>query len=95
MCPKYKCPVCNFKGLFEPAYDPDGYGTYEICICCGFEFGFDDDGYKTKEEAYTTWRIKWKEGGCKWFSEYNIEFKPADWNPNKQLEVFEKNSKLS
>ncbi|MED4649062.1 hypothetical protein P9293_17030 [Bacillus inaquosorum] len=39
---KYTCPVCRFKGLTEPAYDKEGTHSYEICPCCGFQFGFDD-----------------------------------------------------
>lgn len=43
---KYICPVCGYKGFDEPAYDNlnklEG-GSYDICECCRFQFGVDDD----------------------------------------------------
>lgn len=36
------CPVCGFDGLDFKPYDEKGFGTFEICPCCGFEFGCDD-----------------------------------------------------
>ena len=43
---KYICPVCGHKGLDEPAYYNSKQlevGSYEICSCCRFEYGVDDD----------------------------------------------------
>ncbi|MEK1832429.1 hypothetical protein AAAC51_36520 [Priestia megaterium] len=40
---KYVCPVCGYKNLEEAAYDESGLASFEICICCGFQFGDDDD----------------------------------------------------
>ena len=37
------CPVCGYSHLKEGPCDEFGCSTYEICPCCGFEFGFDDD----------------------------------------------------
>ena len=37
------CPVCGFVGLAVSPYNEAGGGSFEICPCCGFEFGFDDD----------------------------------------------------
>lgn len=65
----YKCPVCGYDKLKKPLYDDNGFGTYEICVCCGFEFGTDD--YPNKEESYKSWRENWKKNGCKWFSREN------------------------
>ena len=55
---KYKCPVCGYDKLKNPIYDKEGNGIYEICVCCGFEFGCDD--FPNKEEAYKNWRESWK-----------------------------------
>jgi len=60
------CPVCGFAGLYEPSYDARGYGSYEICPSCGFEFGLDDD--PDRESAHRAWRARWAEEGCTWFS---------------------------
>lgn len=85
MINKYECPVCGYDKLKNPIYDEQGNGTYEICVCCGFEFGNDD--FPNKEEAYVSWRNRWKENGCKWFSTYTKPDK--NWNPKIQISKFE------
>ena len=60
------CPICNYDGLFEPPYNDNGFGSYEICPCCGFQFGYDD--FPNKDEQINLWREQWMVGGCKWFS---------------------------
>lgn len=74
------CPICFYDGLFEPPYNSHGYGSYEICPCCGFEFGYDD--YPNKEEQIMKWRKKWIADGYPWFSP---EDKPVDWNLPEQF----------
>jgi hypothetical protein len=37
----YSCPVCGLDGLQEPG-DAE-FASFEICPCCGTEFGYDDD----------------------------------------------------
>ena len=59
------CPVCSYDGLFDPHYDENGYGSYEICPCCGFQFGLDD--YPDKDKGITEWRKKWEANGHPWF----------------------------
>lgn len=81
--PQYKCPVCNFKGLYEPAYDERGVGSDDICLCCGFQFGLDDFEYDCKEEVHEVCRRKWIKEGCNWT--YSQTNKPKDWNPKEQL----------
>lgn len=78
----YTCPVCGYDKIENPIYDKDGYGTYEICVCCGFEFGCDD--YPKKEEAFIKWRNNWIIDGCQWFSQSTT--KPKVWDPKRQLE---------
>lgn len=73
------CPVCGYDKLDESPYDQDGNPSYEICKCCGFEFGFDDHSEGNSFESY---RKKWIEGGAKWFSE---KAKTETWDLNKQL----------
>ncbi len=59
------CPVCGHL-LKEPPYDPDGNPSYEICDCCGFQFGFDDQSEGWTFEVY---RASWLKTGAFWFSE--------------------------
>lgn len=66
----YRCPVCFFDKMPYPAND------YNICPCCGTEFGNDDVDY-TLEEL----RESWIENDCPWF----YEEPPEGWNPYLQL----------
>jgi hypothetical protein len=75
----YICPVCGYDKLEEEPYDEDENPSCEICLCCGFEFGFDDGSEKMNFEQY---RKKWINEGAKWF---DLETKPKDWDLKKQL----------
>lgn len=81
---EYKCLVCGFDKLKNPIYDNNDNGTYEICVCCGFQYGYDD--FPNKQVSYVNWREKWIKNGYKWFS--NSTPKPKDWNPKLQLQKF-------
>ena len=80
------CPICNYDKLKEPPYNEYGDGSYEICPCCGFEFGVDD--FPEKEKCQTEWRMRWINDGYKWWSKHINP--PQDWNPQKQLESLKK-----
>ena len=77
---KFICPVCGFDQLKEPAYGQDGEPSYQICPCCGFEFGFDDG---TKSETFISYREKWIKTGALWF---NQKLRPQNWSIDAQLE---------
>jgi hypothetical protein len=49
---------------------------YNICECCGTEFGNDDEFY-----SYEELRNRWVAGGAPWFF-YSA---PVGWNPWMQL----------
>jgi len=81
------CPVCGYDKLEGIPYDEYGYPMYEICSCCGFEFGFDDESEGMSFEEY---RKKWIEEG---FNFRWKEDKPSLWDFNtleKQLENIKK-----
>ncbi|MBM0065910.1 hypothetical protein [Alkalicoccobacillus gibsonii] len=73
----YRCPVCGYPGLDEPPYDTFGCSSFDICSCCGFQFGVDDDDHDennepiiySKEELYTHYRNAWIASGAKPISE--------------------------
>jgi hypothetical protein len=74
----FTCPVCYFTGMQDPPMD------YNICECCGTEFGNDDEIHSHEEL-----RSKWIADGAKWF----FGSAPIGWNPWKQL--FEANVSLT
>ncbi|WP_235591764.1 hypothetical protein [Pseudomonas syringae] len=74
----YICPVCGYPDLDEPAYDSFGCASYNICPCCGVEFGYDDSTI-----AHFQLREKWISEGMQWWSKHQT--KPDDWDPLKQL----------
>ena len=74
--PGYFCPVCGFRGLKEVPYDEHGAPSYEICPCCGFEFGFEEKGEQAR------FREDWIRKGAPWSQP---DLKPADWDLKEQL----------
>lgn len=80
---KHICLVCNYQGMYDMPYDHRGVPSDEICPCCGFHYGYDDDGICKNEESYDKWRDEWIKNGCVWFSEGRKP--PANWNPAEQL----------
>lgn len=74
----YLCPVCEYDKLDEPPYDSFGYPTYNMCPCCGTEFGYDDVTKKHSEL-----RNAWIGNGMRWWSK-NAQ-PPNNWDPEIQV----------
>jgi hypothetical protein len=66
----FTCPVCYYDGLAEPPRE------YNICDCCGTEFGSDDE-LRTHAQLRTEWVAR----GARWF----FRNPPIMWNPWQQL----------
>lgn len=64
------CPVCAYPDM---PYPPSGYN---ICPCCGTEFG-NDDAFVPHDHL----RAQWLAHGAGWF--YGAP--PVGWNPYLQL----------
>lgn len=76
-----QCPVCGFAPLDEAPYTPDGGESYEICSCCGFQYGHtDDDRHVTFDE----WRSRWVSNAMPWDTAGGTPA-PAGWDPSRQL----------
>lgn len=75
----YMCPVCGFNALAEPAFDEHNMPSYEVCPCCGFEFGFDSQNDPAEFKRY---RDTWMDSGAIWFISTR---KPKGWNKQKQF----------
>ncbi len=76
---RFVCPVCGFPLLDDPPYDERGCPTYEICPCCGTEFGKDDAG-----TSHAALRQTWVSQGMNWWSAYRQP--PDGWDPRAQLQ---------
>jgi len=76
---EHNCRICGLY-IEEPTWGKNGScPTYEICPCCGVEFGNDDYTIKSTKE----YRAKWLSEGATWF--YKKE-KPDNWDIEKQIE---------
>lgn len=66
-----------------PPYE-DRYGpaSYDVCPCCGFEFGNDDNPGISEPVTFEEYRNEWIAGGCKWFDETK---RPTEWSFREQL----------
>jgi len=66
----YTCPVCYYTRMPDPPQD------YNICPCCGTEFGSDDEN-----ASWEDLRLQWIGRGAPWF----FDQPPAFWNGFVQL----------
>ena len=66
----FTCPVCYFENMPDPPMD------YNICPCCGTEFGHDDEALSDAEL-----RSQWLSNGARWF----YMQPPTGWDPWRQL----------
>ena len=79
---KYICPVCGYPELTEPPRNENGNPPFEMCDCCGVEFGYEDCSI----DSIIQYRTEWIKNGCNWFA---VE-KPLDWLFEEQLKNIEK-----
>jgi hypothetical protein len=78
------CPICGFPDV--DAYDEHGYATFEICPCCGIEFGYEDaaPSHSGRRARWIELRAQWIAGGKRWWSERERE-RPPGWDADAQL----------
>lgn len=75
----HTCLVCGFPHLTEPPRPKSGGGSFEICPCCGYQFGVDDDD---EQIPYEKARADWLHQGMPWKS---ASPPPRHWDPKSQL----------
>jgi hypothetical protein len=73
-----RCPVCGYDELDEPAFDDVGAPSYDICDCCGTQFGYHD-----ARTPHAVLREKWVAKGMPWHSRTTPP--SPGWNPLEQL----------
>ncbi len=74
----YMCRVCGAEQLDLPWGEDGETPTYNICACCGVEFGYED--YTLI--ALKNYRIMWVNKGANWFCKKE---KPDNWVLEEQL----------
>ncbi|MCO6509132.1 MAG: hypothetical protein J6578_10170 [Snodgrassella sp.] len=80
----YTCRVCGLEQS-EPQWGEDGKSpTYNICDCCGVEFGYEDITLISTKN----YREKWIKSGAKWNCP---KCKPIGWSLDMQLLNIPKN----
>lgn len=69
----------------EPPYSQYfGDPSYEVCDCCGFEYGNDDEPGTGLPVTFRRYREEWISGGTQWFAPSR---RPVDWSLADQLEA--------
>jgi hypothetical protein len=74
----YFCKVCGYKSDYPPWGEDGKTASFELCLCCGVEFGYED----ATPQATINYRNSWINKGAIWFHK---EFKPSDWSFKDQL----------
>lgn len=71
------------RGLKPPYEQYFGDPSYEVCLCCGFEFGDDDNPGTADPTSFEEYLREWVRSGCEWF---DPAMKPEGWRLEAQLE---------
>lgn len=80
------CRVCGYD-LQYPIWGEDNLNpTFDICSCCGVEFGYEDISIYSIQN----FRSKWLSLGAKWF---NSKLQPQEWDIDKQFKNIPKKFK--
>lgn len=74
----HECRVCGYHTEEYPWGEDGKSPKYQICPCCGVQFGKEDIDL----ESIRTYRQKWQKKGGKWFQKKE---KPNDWNMDEQM----------
>lgn len=77
------CRVCGYL-LDSPPWGDDGRTpNFEICPCCGVEFGYEDGTVDSARKYRDTWIAN----GATWFEQ---KLMPNEWNLLLQLDALPK-----
>lgn len=71
------CRVCGYELSFPPWGDDGKSPTWEICPCCGTEFGYED----STPASTRAMRSRWIAGGKQWFDKSK---RSVDWSYDAQ-----------
>lgn len=84
----YRCPVCGYPDQIEADLDTQWQAlvsSYDICSCCGTEFGLDVRGASLEavKQSIHRRRAEWISEGHPWF--FKQESPPKSWDWRAQL----------
>lgn len=71
-------------GIEPPYSEYFGMPSYEVCGCCGFEFGNDDEPGIGTPSSFQGYLEEWIADGEVWFS---AEKRPTNWTLAAQLKA--------
>jgi hypothetical protein len=74
----FNCRVCGYDQGFEPWGEDGETPTFDICDCCGVQFGYED----CNELYVNKFRQEWINNGTKWFTPHD---KPPGWSLEEQM----------
>ena len=72
------CKVCGYKLNYLPWGEDGETPCFDICPCCGVEFGNED----YTEESLKEYRAKWISEGAHWF---DPNLQPQNWSLQEQI----------
>lgn len=75
---EHHCRVCGLYNQEAPWGEDNRTPSYDICPCCGMEFGFED--YRL--DLIRQYRQQWLDQGAEWFEKNE---KPSGWNLTEQM----------
>ena len=90
---KFYCRICGLEQLEAPWGDDDKTANFEICGCCGCEFGCDDYNIDVIREYRKQWlsgKLKWQNNVSYFNSWFRSSIKPNNWSLEKQLKQIPK-----
>jgi hypothetical protein len=61
-----------------------GTPSYDVCDCCGFEYGNDDEPGTGVAQSFPSYLAEWNSNGQRWFDPSK---KPTEWDLQTQLRV--------
>ncbi|WP_308638277.1 hypothetical protein [Paenibacillus silvisoli] len=80
----YTCHLCGYPEQNKPPWTQEGLSpSYEICPCCGIEFGVDDINLL----GFEIYKREWFEKGRDWFDQAK---RPVNWEQEEQLKSINK-----
>lgn len=80
------CRVCGYLQDDPPWGENGNCPNYDICDCCGVEFGYEDCNLT----SILTFRNQWLKNGAKW---KNFKYKPINWSLEEQIKNIPKEFK--